>query len=53
MARPALPIRVTTKDRAELRELLKGGVQQVRVVLQGWTPGFKPRGKFWLFHVKR
>ena len=34
MARPALPIRVTTKDRAELRELLKGGVQQVRVVLR-------------------
>jgi transposase len=34
MARPALPIKVTTKDCAELRELLKGGVQQVRVVLR-------------------
>lgn len=34
MARLALPLQVTAKDRAELRQLLKGGVQQVRVVLR-------------------
>jgi transposase len=34
MARPALRIDVTTKDRKELRELLRGGVQQVRVVFR-------------------
>jgi transposase len=34
MARPALRIDVTHKDRKKLRELLKGGVQQVRVVLR-------------------
>ena len=34
MARPALRIEVTTKDRKALRELLRGGVQQVRVVLR-------------------
>ena len=34
MARPALRIAVTTKDRKELRKLLSGGVQQVRVVLR-------------------
>ena len=34
MARPALRIEVTKKDRKELKELLSGGVQQVRVVLR-------------------
>jgi putative transposase len=34
MARPALRIAVATKDRKELRRLLSGGVQQVRVVLR-------------------
>jgi transposase len=34
MARSALRIEVTTRDRKELRKLLGGGVQQVRVVLR-------------------
>jgi putative transposase len=34
MARPTLHIEVTVKDRKQLRELLSGGVQQVRVVLR-------------------
>jgi transposase len=34
MARPALRIKVTPKDQKELRKLLRGGVQQVRVVLR-------------------
>lgn len=34
MGRPALSIEVASKDRRELRELLSGGVQQVRVVLR-------------------
>jgi transposase len=34
MGRPALRIEVTTKDRQELKRLLRGGVQQVRVVLR-------------------
>jgi putative transposase len=34
MARAALRIGVTTKDRKELQKLLSGGVQQVRVVLR-------------------
>ena len=34
MARAALRIEVATKDRKELRKLLGGGVQQVRVVLR-------------------
>src|SRR5450755_3176005 len=34
MARPALRIRVTAKDQKTLGELLRGGVQQVRVVLR-------------------
>jgi transposase len=34
MARPALRIQVKKKDLKELKELLKGGVQQVRVVLR-------------------
>ena len=34
MARPALRIEVPSKDRKELRKLLSGGVQQVRVVLR-------------------
>jgi hypothetical protein len=34
MARPALSIEVTPKDKKELRTLLSGGVQQVRVVLR-------------------
>jgi putative transposase len=34
MARPALRIKVTAKDRKALGELLHGGVQQVRVVLR-------------------
>ncbi len=34
MARPTLRIEVTSKDRRALRELLHGGVQQVRVVLR-------------------
>jgi putative transposase len=35
MARAALRIEVATKDKRELRRLLSGGVQQVRVVLRG------------------
>ena len=34
MARPALRIDVTNQDRKTLRELLSGGVQQVRVILR-------------------
>jgi len=34
MARPALRIEVSTKDQKELRKLVSGGVQQVRVVLR-------------------
>jgi putative transposase len=34
MSRPALRIEVTTKDQKALRQLLSGGVQQVRVVLR-------------------
>src|ERR1044071_1005385 len=34
MGRTALRIAVTKKDRQELRKLVKGGVQQVRVVLR-------------------
>ena len=34
MARPTLRIEVTTKDQKELRKLLRGGVQPVRVVLR-------------------
>ncbi len=34
MARPALRIEVTIKDQKALRKLLRGGVQQVRVVLR-------------------
>jgi transposase len=34
MARAALRIEVTTKDKQELQKLLNGGVQQVRVVLR-------------------
>jgi putative transposase len=34
MARPALRIQVSSKDQKELRKLVSGGVQQVRVVLR-------------------
>ena len=34
MARPPLPFHVSAKDQKELKELLSGGVQQVRVVLR-------------------
>jgi transposase len=34
MARPALRIEITSRDKKELRRLLSGGVQQVRVVLR-------------------
>jgi putative transposase len=34
MARPALRIKITSKDKKELRRLLSGGVQPVRVVLR-------------------
>jgi putative transposase len=34
MARPALRIKVTSNDQKQLRTLLNGGVQQVRVVLR-------------------
>jgi putative transposase len=34
MARPALRIKITSHDQKELRKLLSGGVQQVRVVLR-------------------
>jgi putative transposase len=37
MGRPPLNIDVTKKDQQELRRLLKGGVQQVRVVLRAWA----------------
>src|ERR1700680_2520460 len=34
MARPPLPFQVTAKGQKELKELLGGGVQQVRVILR-------------------
>jgi hypothetical protein len=34
MARPALRVEVSTKDQKELQRLVRGGVQQVRVVLR-------------------
>jgi putative transposase len=34
MARPALHIQVAAEDRKKMRKLLRGGVQQVRVVLR-------------------
>src|SRR6187431_179371 len=34
MARPTLRIEVSAKDQKELRKLVSGGVQQVRVVLR-------------------
>jgi transposase len=34
MARPGLSIQIAAKDQKELRKLLSGGVQQVRVVLR-------------------
>src|SRR5713226_4582381 len=34
MARPALRIEASAKDQKELRKLVSGGVQQVRVVLR-------------------
>jgi len=34
MARPALRIEVKTRDQVEIRKLLSGGIQQVRVVLR-------------------
>jgi putative transposase len=34
MARRPVPIRLKAKDKAEIRSLLRGGVQQVRVVLR-------------------
>jgi putative transposase len=34
MARPALRVKVTAEDRKELRDLLSGGVRQVRAVLR-------------------
>jgi putative transposase len=34
MARPALRIELTSKDKKELRKMLSGGVQQVRVILR-------------------
>ena len=34
MARPPLHIDVSKKDQQELRKVMKGGVQQVRVVLR-------------------
>lgn len=37
MARPALRINVPTKDQKEIRKLLRGGIQQVRVVLRALT----------------
>jgi putative transposase len=37
MARQALRIDITAKDRKQLRTLLSGGVQQVRVVLRALT----------------
>jgi len=37
MPRPALRIDITSKDKKELRKLLSGGVQQVRVVLRALT----------------
>jgi hypothetical protein len=37
MARPPLSVDVTSKDQKELRVLLSGGVQQVRVVLRALT----------------
>jgi len=37
MARPALRINISTKDQKELRSLVSGGVQQVRVVLRALT----------------
>ncbi len=38
MARPSLRVEVSAKDQKELRRLVSGGVQQVRVVLRALTP---------------
>ena len=35
MARPALRIKVSARDQKEVRDLLSGGIQQVRVILRG------------------
>jgi hypothetical protein len=37
MARAALHIEVSAKDQKELRKLVSGGVQQVRVLLRALT----------------
>ena len=37
MARPALRIKVSAKDQKDLRKLLSGGIQQVRVTLRALT----------------
>jgi hypothetical protein len=37
MARPALRIKVPGKDQQDLRNLLRGGIQQVRVTLRALT----------------
>ena len=37
MARPALRIKVPAKDQRDLRKLLSGGIQQVRVTLRALT----------------
>jgi transposase len=37
MARPALRIKVPPKDQQDLRNLLRGGIQQVRVTLRALT----------------
>lgn len=37
MARPALRIKVPVKDQQDLRNLLRGGIQQVRVTLRALT----------------
>jgi putative transposase len=44
MARSALHIEVTVKDRKQLRELLSGGVQQVRVVLRAVALSQRAKG---------
>ena len=37
MARPALQIEIAAEDQKELRNLLRGGIQQVRVTLRALT----------------
>ena len=50
MGRPPLKIDVTKKDQHELHSLLKGGVQQVRVVLRAIPESGRNSTSLWNAH---